>query len=359
MTSGPAFSAAPTIEVTEVSKWFGQKVAVSDNADILMEQIETTHKEIAAAVQVSAETNKAVEAEVAVLTARDLRPDLYIIGRAETEDAERKLMRAGANRVVSPYVMGGRRIANRNLWLSMPALLLAFAVWVVWSVIVVQLPHIGYKFSTNQLFWLAAMPGLAGGTLRLVHTFLIPIFGTRNVITVATLAKLLPCVGLGFAILDPSTPYWIFMVLALLAGMGGGAAARPPDGHRAAPPGQPSLVPRPMRDDLGELGDKRVGVGTAHGEDESRFGAELADAEGEGILDAWLSERTHKVLDLCTGNGSLAVLAGMVWPETRIDAADLSVDALAVARLNVERHGLAGRISLHAGDSLSAVAGRR
>jgi NNP family nitrate/nitrite transporter-like MFS transporter len=73
-----------------------------------------------------------------------------------------------------------------------------------------------------QLFWLAAMPGLAGGTLRLVHMFLIPIFGTRKVVTVATLAKLLPCLGLGFAILNPETPFWMFMVLAFLAGFGGG-----------------------------------------------------------------------------------------------------------------------------------------
>jgi NNP family nitrate/nitrite transporter-like MFS transporter len=66
------------------------------------------------------------------------------------------------------------------------------------------------------------MPGLAGGTLRLAHMFLIPIFGTRKVITVATLAKLLPCLGLGFAILNPETPFWMFLVLALLAGFGGG-----------------------------------------------------------------------------------------------------------------------------------------
>jgi NNP family nitrate/nitrite transporter-like MFS transporter len=66
------------------------------------------------------------------------------------------------------------------------------------------------------------MPGLAGGTLRLIHMFLIPIFGTRKVIAIATLAKILPCVGLGFAVMNPSTPFWMFLVLALLFGMGGG-----------------------------------------------------------------------------------------------------------------------------------------
>ena len=74
----------------------------------------------------------------------------------------------------------GRRIANRNLWLSMPALLLAFAVWVVWSVIVVELPHIGFKFTTNQLFWLAALPGLSGAVFRALYSFVVPIFGGRN-----------------------------------------------------------------------------------------------------------------------------------------------------------------------------------
>ena len=60
----------------------------------------------------------------------------------------------------------GRRIANRNLMVSMPALLLAFAVWLVWSVIVVELPRIGFTFTTNQLFWLAALPGISGAVFR-------------------------------------------------------------------------------------------------------------------------------------------------------------------------------------------------
>lgn len=83
----------------------------------------------------------------------------------------------------------------------------------------------------------------------------------------------------------------------------------------------------------------------------------IAEVLADGTIDAWLSERTRRVLDLCTGNGSLAVLAAMAWPEVRVDASDLSADALAVARLNVERHGLAERIALFQGDGLGAVAG--
>ncbi len=116
----------------------------------------------------------------------------------------------------------GSRIAWRTMWLTTATLVLSFATWFVVSALVVRLPGIGFKFSETELFWLAAMPGLAGGTLRIIHTVLIPIFGTRKVIAFATFLKLIPCIGLGFAILDPSTPYWIFMVLALLAGMGGG-----------------------------------------------------------------------------------------------------------------------------------------
>jgi ribosomal protein L3 glutamine methyltransferase len=84
----------------------------------------------------------------------------------------------------------------------------------------------------------------------------------------------------------------------------------------------------------------------------------IAELIADGTLDSWLTERTQRVLDLCTGNGSLAVLAAMAWPEVHVDAADLSTDALAVARLNIERHELADRIRLHAGDGLAAVQGQ-
>ena len=85
----------------------------------------------------------------------------------------------------------------------------------------------------------------------------------------------------------------------------------------------------------------------------------LADGEGEGTLDAWLSDRTQRVLDLCTGNGSLAVIAAMAYPEISVDGCDLSADALEVARINVERHALTDRIALVRSDLFDALAGRR
>ncbi|MEO9102105.1 MAG: 50S ribosomal protein L3 N(5)-glutamine methyltransferase [Burkholderiaceae bacterium] len=83
----------------------------------------------------------------------------------------------------------------------------------------------------------------------------------------------------------------------------------------------------------------------------------IAELIAEGTIDPWLGEQTRRVLDLCTGNGSLAVLAAMAWPDVTIDAADLSADALAVARLNVERHMLAGRIRLIESDGLARCEG--
>ena len=84
----------------------------------------------------------------------------------------------------------------------------------------------------------------------------------------------------------------------------------------------------------------------------------IAEPLVDGTLDTWLSQRTERVLDLCTGNGSLAVLAALAWPDVKVDATDLSADALAVARLNVDRHGLADRITLRQGDALAAAKGR-
>ncbi|MFI5001124.1 MAG: NarK family nitrate/nitrite MFS transporter, partial [Reyranellales bacterium] len=116
----------------------------------------------------------------------------------------------------------GRRIAARNLAISIPALLLSFAVWMVWSVVVAKLPGIGFRYTTDQLFWLAALPGVSGATLRIFYSFVVPIFGGRLWTTLATWSLILPAVGIGYAVQDPATPYWIFLVLALLCGLGGG-----------------------------------------------------------------------------------------------------------------------------------------
>ncbi|WP_209443073.1 nitrate/nitrite transporter [Falsiroseomonas frigidaquae] len=116
----------------------------------------------------------------------------------------------------------GRAVARRNLWVSIPCLFLSFAVWMVWSVVVAKLPAAGFRFSTDQLFWLAALPGLSGATLRIFYSFMPAIFGGRLWTTLSTWSLMIPALGIGWAVQDATTPYWMFLALALLCGFGGG-----------------------------------------------------------------------------------------------------------------------------------------
>ncbi|VTU36146.1 Nitrite facilitator 1 [Variovorax sp. PBS-H4] len=116
----------------------------------------------------------------------------------------------------------GQAIAKLNLWISVPALFLAFAIWQVWSVVAVGLPGLGFKYSTNQLFWLAAAPALSGATLRIFYSFIVPIVGGRRWTAIATATLLIPAIGIGYAVQDNTTPYATMLVLALLCGLGGG-----------------------------------------------------------------------------------------------------------------------------------------
>jgi NNP family nitrate/nitrite transporter-like MFS transporter len=116
----------------------------------------------------------------------------------------------------------GSKIAWRTLIVTTFCLILSFSTWFMVSAIVVKLSGIGFKFTESQLFWLNSMPGLAAGSLRIVHTFLIPIFGTRTTVTISTLLLLIPCIGWGMAVQNPDTSYATFMLLGFLAGLGGG-----------------------------------------------------------------------------------------------------------------------------------------
>lgn len=116
----------------------------------------------------------------------------------------------------------GSRVAYRNLWISIPALMLAFSVWMLWSVVVVNLDKAGFQLSKNQMFWLTALPALSGATLRIFYSFLVPVFGGRRWTAISTASLLIPALGMGFALRDPSTSYPTLLVLALLCGLGGG-----------------------------------------------------------------------------------------------------------------------------------------
>lgn len=117
---------------------------------------------------------------------------------------------------------GGSTLAWKTLTITTLNLTMAFIAWFLVSALVVRLPQIGFQFSPSQLFWLAAMPGLAGGSLRLVHMFLTPMYGTRHVVSLSTLSLLIPLIGWFYAVQDPGTPYWVLLLLAFLAGLGGG-----------------------------------------------------------------------------------------------------------------------------------------
>lgn len=116
----------------------------------------------------------------------------------------------------------GSRIAWTTCGITTFSLIFSFATWFVMSAVVVRMPAIGFKFTTMELFWLAAMPGLASGILRLIHSNFIPVLGTRPVVSIATIIKVIPMIWLGIAIQDPNTPWSTFMIIAFLCGMGGG-----------------------------------------------------------------------------------------------------------------------------------------
>jgi NNP family nitrate/nitrite transporter-like MFS transporter len=116
----------------------------------------------------------------------------------------------------------GKPVAKRNLWISIPCLLLAFAVWQLYSVVAPRLTDIGFGLTDNQLFWLTALPGLSGATLRIFYSFMVPIVGGRRWTAISTLSLALPAFWLGIAVQDPGTPFWEFALIALLCGFGGG-----------------------------------------------------------------------------------------------------------------------------------------
>ncbi len=116
----------------------------------------------------------------------------------------------------------GKSIANWNLWISIPNLLCGFAIWLQWSIITVQMLNVGFPFEKAQLFSLMAIAGLTGATLRIPSTFFIRPCGGRNTIFFTSALLILPALGVGLALQDQNTPLWVFQILALLSGIGGG-----------------------------------------------------------------------------------------------------------------------------------------
>ncbi|HOW47813.1 MAG TPA: MFS transporter [Rubrivivax sp.] len=116
----------------------------------------------------------------------------------------------------------GKRIAYRNLWISVPALLCGFAVWGMWGIIAVQMLNLGFPFSQQQLFTLTAIAGIAGATMRIPSSFFIRLAGGRNTIFLTTSMLLAPAIGTGIVLQHPEWPLWSFQLMALWCGVGGG-----------------------------------------------------------------------------------------------------------------------------------------
>ncbi len=116
----------------------------------------------------------------------------------------------------------GRRIAYRNLWISVPALLCGFAVWGMWGIITVQMMNLKFPFTQEQLFTLTAIAGIAGATMRIPSSFFIRLAGGRNTIFLTTAMLLAPAIGTGIVLQHPEWPLWSFQLMALWCGVGGG-----------------------------------------------------------------------------------------------------------------------------------------
>ncbi len=116
----------------------------------------------------------------------------------------------------------GKSIARRNLIYSIFAEHLGFSIWLLWSVVAVSLPAAGYDFSVDQLFWLVAVPNLVGSLMRIPYTAAVARFGGRNWTTVSAGLLLIPLALMTWCVSNPATPYWMFLVAAATAGLGGG-----------------------------------------------------------------------------------------------------------------------------------------
>lgn len=116
----------------------------------------------------------------------------------------------------------GRRVARRNLTFSILAEFLGFSVWQLWSVVAVNLDHVGFHLTVGQLFWLVSVPGLVGATLRFPYGVAVPLFGGRNWTVVSAALLLIPTTLLAVLVQHPATPFWALLLAAATSGFGGG-----------------------------------------------------------------------------------------------------------------------------------------
>ncbi len=116
----------------------------------------------------------------------------------------------------------GKIIARRNLIWSIVAEHLGFSIWMIWSIVATKLPQAGFNYTTDQLFQLVALPGLVGSLMRFPYTFAVPKFGGRNWTMVSATLLFIPTIALAYFVARPDTPFWLMLIVAATAGLGGG-----------------------------------------------------------------------------------------------------------------------------------------
>lgn len=196
----------------------------------------------------------------------------------------------------------GKQVANRNLWISIPCLMLSFSVWMLWSVVAANLDKAGFQFSKDQLFLLTALPALSGATLRIFYSFLVPVFGGRRWTTISTASLLIPAIGMGMALKDPTASYSTLLVLALLCGLGGGNFSSSMSNISFFFPKASKGYATGMNAGIGNLGVSVVQFVTPMVISGAVFGASIS---GNGF--EFLNPKTHQTATFWLAN------AGFVW----------------------------------------------
>jgi len=116
----------------------------------------------------------------------------------------------------------GKTIARRNLIWSIVAEHLGFSIWLIWSIVATKLPQAGFHYTTDELFQLVALPGLIGSLMRFPYTFAVTMFGGRNWTIFSATVLFIPTIALAYFVTQPDTPFWMMMLVAATAGLGGG-----------------------------------------------------------------------------------------------------------------------------------------
>ncbi len=210
----------------------------------------------------------------------------------------------------------GRKIAWKNLLISIPALHLGFAVWLLWSAIVVNLNNVGFEFSVGQLFWLAAVPGITGPTLRMPHSFLPSKIGgwMTHIISVSSL--IIPVVWMFFALKDPDTSWTTFMIIGALCGFGGGNFASSMSNISSFFPTKQQGLALGLNAGLGNLGVSAVQFATRFiilsGVFGAMAGGSMVFEEGKFVDDVWTITQGGDVKDAWMQNAAVLWLVPCV-----------------------------------------------